>query len=65
MRSIFSNLIQAFDMASRMEQMRQSEQTTRLAANRTRADAQASTLRAVAQPGDGFEVMKKALLSLG
>ena len=65
MRSIFSNMIQAFDLASRIDQMRQAEQSTRLAANRTRADAVASTIRAVAQPGDGFEATKKALLSLG
>jgi hypothetical protein len=61
----FSNMIQAFDLASRMDQMRMMEQTQRLAQQRTIAEAQSSTVKAtVAVKGDGYEVVRQAPVSL-
>lgn len=66
MSSIFSSMMQAFDLASRMEQLRLMEQSTRLSQQRSTLEAQAATLKAtVAVRGDGYEVVRQAPVSLG
>lgn len=65
MSSIFGNLIQAFDLASRMEQLRLMEQSVRLTQQRATVEAQASTVQArVTVRADGFEAVRQAPVAL-
>ena len=64
--SLFSSMMRAFDDASRADQARMMEQSTRLTQARRAQEAHATTmLPRVEQPGDGFEVVRRKLVSLG
>lgn len=63
--SLFSTLMQAFDAASRADQMRLMEQSTRQAQARRAAEANAATsLANVVVRSDGFEAVKQVPVTL-
>lgn len=64
--SLFHNIVQAFDEASRADQQRMAEQTHRLAQQRQARDAEAATAQArVEVQRDGFAPPRPQPVALG
>ena len=62
--SIFGQLMNAWDLASKMDQMRMVEQNTRLSQQRSAAASQAATVQPRVAVKDGYELVRTTPVSL-